>query len=110
MKKELQPSEIYWRAQWAILRDFDSGFFAAIKETNPLLWPDCEARTVAEHLQCMPDAPVYEVWHAFPGGFPRFLDMKDRVMLAAKNEQGKSTIDWFSVALADDVLRKQGQE
>jgi len=99
-------NDLICRAKWAIMRDFDCGFFAAIREAEAEKWMDCDAKEVALHVQaCSTDEPIYQIWHAFPGGFPRFLDMRDRARKAAETEQGGSTIDWFAVAMADEVLK-----
>lgn len=93
-------------AQYAVIRDFDSGFFAAIRAADPDQWIECDAREVAIHVKASSaEEPIYQTWHAFPGGFPRFLDMRDRARKAAEEEQGLSTIDWFSVAMADSILK-----
>ena len=105
-KKQLKHNDLFYRAQWVILRDFDQGFFAGIRECEIEKWPYCDARLIAEHVQeSDPAANIYEVWHKFPGGFPRFLDMRDDIRKKAEKEQGTSTIDWFSCAMANEVLK-----
>lgn len=109
MATQIENRDLYHRAQWVVLRDFDNGFFAAIRECTPEQWPDCSARIVAEHVQSFAGTEqIYEVWQKFPGGFPRFLDMRDKAHEEAKKEQGQSTIDWFSCAMANEVLTAEG--
>lgn len=108
-KKILQNRDLFYRAQNVIMRDFDSGFFAAIRECTPEKWQECEAQVVAEHVQSSDTtAQIYEVWHKFPGGFTRFLDMRDDIRKKAEKEQEQSTIDWFSCAMANEVLTAEG--
>jgi len=103
---QIEKHDLFYRAQWVIFRDFDSGFFAGIRDCNPDQWQECEANIVAEYvLSFTGTEPVYEIWHKFPGGWPRFLDMRDRAKLAAQTEQGSSTIDWFSCAMTNEVLK-----
>jgi hypothetical protein len=99
-------NDLICRAQYAVIRDFDTGFFAAIREADPEQWIECDAREVALHVKASSnEEPVYQTWHTFPGGFPRFLDMRERARKAAEEEQGRSTIDWFAVAMSDSILK-----
>ena len=102
----LNNHDLIARAQLAIVQDFDKGIMGFIRECSPDKWIDCDAKEIAQHvISCGPEAQVHELWMSFPGGFPLFLDIRDRVTADATEESQGSSIDWISVTMADQILR-----
>jgi len=99
-----QSEEFFFRAQMSIMDAFDKGQFGYITRHDFSRWRDCEAKEVAEYLSEIDAQNVHSVWYDFPGGWTRFLDMRDRIRSEAQREKGDSTIDWIPCVIAGKFL------